>query len=157
VSSIAILFGAYEQDGLHAIFSVPKGAFEAALAIYLIVKGARPSADSRRRAQAQNLLTVGAARVPVWPLRWGLRCNSSSLPASPDRQRVRPLLDPRPGTTTCVLYMSQLSRMLLTPTQNPGPSRNSPVVDRDQGLPRDVERGSGRADGRGQFAASALG
>jgi hypothetical protein len=29
VSSIAVLFGAYEQDGLHALFSVPEGAFEA--------------------------------------------------------------------------------------------------------------------------------
>ena len=39
----AVLFGAYEQDGLHALFSVPEGAFEAAFAIYLIVKGFRPS------------------------------------------------------------------------------------------------------------------
>jgi hypothetical protein len=29
--------------GLHALFSVPEGAFEAAFAIYLIVKGFRPS------------------------------------------------------------------------------------------------------------------
>ena len=43
VSSIAVLFGAYEQDGLHALFSVPEVAFEAAFAIYLIVKGFRPS------------------------------------------------------------------------------------------------------------------
>ncbi len=43
LSSIAVLFGAYEQDGLHALFSVPEGAFEAAFAIYLIVKGFRPS------------------------------------------------------------------------------------------------------------------
>jgi hypothetical protein len=43
VSAIAVLFGAYEQDGLHALFSVPEGAFEAAFAIYLIVKGFRPS------------------------------------------------------------------------------------------------------------------
>jgi len=43
VSSIAVLFGAYEQDGLHALFSVPEAAFEAAFAIYLIVKGFRPS------------------------------------------------------------------------------------------------------------------
>jgi hypothetical protein len=42
-SSIAVLFGAYEQDGLHALFSIPEGAFEAASAIYLIVKGFRPS------------------------------------------------------------------------------------------------------------------
>ena len=42
-SAIAVLFGAYEQDGLHALFSIPEGAFEAAFAIYLIVKGFRPS------------------------------------------------------------------------------------------------------------------
>jgi len=43
VSAIAVLFGAYEQDGLHALFSLPEAAFEAAFAIYLIVKGFRPS------------------------------------------------------------------------------------------------------------------
>ena len=43
LSAIAVLFGAYEQDGLHALFSLPEGAFEAAFAIYLIVKGFRPS------------------------------------------------------------------------------------------------------------------
>ena len=45
VSSIAVLFGAYEQDGLHALFSVPEFAFRRAgvPAIYLIVKGFRPS------------------------------------------------------------------------------------------------------------------
>jgi hypothetical protein len=54
VSSIAVLFGAYEQDGLHALFSVPEGAFEAAFAIYLIVKGFRPSPilDDSRYARA---------------------------------------------------------------------------------------------------------
>jgi hypothetical protein len=43
VSAIALLFGAYEQDGLHALFSLPEAAFEAAFSIYLIVKGFRPS------------------------------------------------------------------------------------------------------------------
>ena len=42
-SSIAVLFGVYEQDGPHALFVVPEAAFEAAFAIYLIVKGFRPS------------------------------------------------------------------------------------------------------------------
>jgi hypothetical protein len=42
-SSIAVLFGAYEQDGAHIIFSVPEAAFEASFAIYLIVRGFRPS------------------------------------------------------------------------------------------------------------------
>ena len=38
-----LLLAAYEQDGLHALFSIHEGAFEAAFAIYLIVKGFRPS------------------------------------------------------------------------------------------------------------------
>lgn len=42
-SAIAVLFGAYEQDGAHAIFSLPEAVFEASFAIYLIVKGFRPS------------------------------------------------------------------------------------------------------------------
>jgi hypothetical protein len=43
VSAIAVLSGAYEQDGLHALFSLPECLFELAFAIYLIVKGFRPS------------------------------------------------------------------------------------------------------------------
>ncbi len=43
LSSIAVLFGVYEQDGLHALFTLPEAAFEASFAIYLIVKGFRPS------------------------------------------------------------------------------------------------------------------
>ncbi len=43
VSAIAVLLGAYEQDGLHALFSLPEFAFELAFAIYLIAKGFRPS------------------------------------------------------------------------------------------------------------------
>ena len=43
LSSIAVLFGAYEQDGAHIFFSIPEAAFEASFAIYLIVKGFRPS------------------------------------------------------------------------------------------------------------------
>jgi len=43
VSAIFVLFGAYEQDGLHAVLSIPEGAFELAFALYLIVRGFRPS------------------------------------------------------------------------------------------------------------------
>jgi len=43
LSAIAVLFGAYEQDGAHALFSIPEAAFELSFAIYLIVKGFRPS------------------------------------------------------------------------------------------------------------------
>jgi hypothetical protein len=43
-SSIAVLFGAYEQtEGAHFILSLPELVFEASIAIYLIVKGFKPS------------------------------------------------------------------------------------------------------------------
>jgi hypothetical protein len=42
-SSIAVLFGAYEQDGAHFLLSIPEIAFEASITIYLIVKGFKPS------------------------------------------------------------------------------------------------------------------
>ena len=42
-SAIAVLFGAYEQDGAHCLFSIPEIVFEASIAIYTIVKGFRPS------------------------------------------------------------------------------------------------------------------
>src|SRR4051794_32289550 len=64
LSSIAVLFGAYEQDGLHALFSVPEGAFEAAFAISLIVKGFRPSPildDARFAGGGGGLLRPAAA------------------------------------------------------------------------------------------------
>jgi len=38
-----VLFGAYEQDGAHFLFSIPEIVFEAAITIYTIVKGFRPS------------------------------------------------------------------------------------------------------------------
>jgi hypothetical protein len=43
VSSAAVLFGAYEQDGAHFLFSIPEIAFEVSIAVYTIVKGFRPS------------------------------------------------------------------------------------------------------------------
>ena len=50
-SAIAVLFGAYEQDGAHFLFSIPEIAFRvldqlelpASIAVYTIVKGFRPS------------------------------------------------------------------------------------------------------------------
>ena len=56
LSSIAVLFGAYEQDGLHALFSVPEGAFEAAFAIYLIVKGFGPRRSSTTLGSADGAI-----------------------------------------------------------------------------------------------------
>jgi len=38
-----VLFGAYEQDGAHFLFSIPEIVFEASITIYLIVKAFRPS------------------------------------------------------------------------------------------------------------------
>ena len=49
LSAIAVLFGAYEQDGLHALLSLPEAAFEASFAVYLIAKGFRPSPVLRTR------------------------------------------------------------------------------------------------------------
>ncbi len=42
-SAIAVLFGAYEQDGAHFLFSIPEIVFEASITIYTIWKGFRPS------------------------------------------------------------------------------------------------------------------
>lgn len=42
-SAIAVLFGAYEQDGAHFVFSIPEIIFEVGITIYTLVKGFRPS------------------------------------------------------------------------------------------------------------------
>jgi Domain of unknown function (DUF4386) len=42
-SSIAVLFGAYEQDGAHFFFSIPEIIFEVSITVYTIWKGFRPS------------------------------------------------------------------------------------------------------------------
>ena len=42
-SCIAVLFGAYEQDGAHFLFSIPEILFEASITIYTIGWGFRPS------------------------------------------------------------------------------------------------------------------
>ena len=51
-SAIAVLFGAYEQDAAHFVFSIPEIAFEASLTVYVIVKGfeASPILDDTRYA-----------------------------------------------------------------------------------------------------------
>jgi hypothetical protein len=66
LSAIAVLFGAYEQDGLHALFSAPEFLFEAAFAIYLIVKGFRPSPilDDARYAGGDGGSLRPAAAAP---------------------------------------------------------------------------------------------
>lgn len=43
VSAIFVLFGVYEQSGLHGLFSIPEALFELSFAIFLIVKGFRAS------------------------------------------------------------------------------------------------------------------
>jgi hypothetical protein len=42
-SAIAVLFGVYEQDGAHFLFSIPEIVFEFSITVYTIVKGFRPS------------------------------------------------------------------------------------------------------------------
>ena len=42
-SSIAVLFGLYEQDGLHFLFSVPEIVFELSITVYTLARGFRPS------------------------------------------------------------------------------------------------------------------
>ena len=66
LSAIAVLFGVYEQDGLHALFSLPEAVFEAAFAIYLIVKGFRPSPilDDARYAGGDGGSLRPAAAAP---------------------------------------------------------------------------------------------
>jgi len=61
VSSIAVLFGAYEQDGLHALFSIPEGAFEAAFAIYLIFRPSPILDDARFTGGDRGSLRPAAA------------------------------------------------------------------------------------------------
>ena len=54
------------REGLAALFSLPEGAFEAAFAIYLIVKGFRPSPilDDARFAGADGGSLRPAASAP---------------------------------------------------------------------------------------------
>lgn len=42
-SAIAVLFGAYEQDGAHFLFAIPEIIFELSITIFTLVKGFRPS------------------------------------------------------------------------------------------------------------------
>jgi hypothetical protein len=65
-SAIAVLFGAYEQDGAHFIFSIPEIAFELSVAIYTIVKGFRPSPilDDARYARVGEPSLSPVAAVP---------------------------------------------------------------------------------------------
>lgn len=42
-SSIAVLLGAYDQDGVHFLFSIPEIVFEFSITVYTVAKGFRPS------------------------------------------------------------------------------------------------------------------
>jgi hypothetical protein len=42
-SAIAVLFGTYEQGGVHFLFSIPEIVFELSITIYTIAKGFKPS------------------------------------------------------------------------------------------------------------------
>jgi hypothetical protein len=61
-SSIAVLFGAYEQDGAHFIFSIPEIVFEVGITIFTIWKGFRPSPildDARYGGLAEGAVRPG--------------------------------------------------------------------------------------------------
>jgi hypothetical protein len=94
VSAIAVLFGAYEQDGLHALFSVPEGAFELAFAIYLIAKGFRPSPilDDARfdGGNGPRALRLRRNRLLGHQPRKGARRMLRSLTAKRCRYQARP-------------------------------------------------------------------
>jgi hypothetical protein len=64
-SSIAVLFGAYEQDGAHFLFAIPEIIFELSITIYTIWKGFRPSPilDDNRHAGAGE----GSGRAALAP------------------------------------------------------------------------------------------
>jgi len=64
-SSIAVLFGAYEQDGAHFLFSIPEIVFELSITIYFLAKGFRPSPildDSRYAGVGRG--SAGEALAP---------------------------------------------------------------------------------------------
>ena len=65
VSSIAVLFGAYEQDGLHFLFAIPEIVFEVSITVYTIVRGfkASPILDDSRYAGAGE----GSGRAALAP------------------------------------------------------------------------------------------
>jgi hypothetical protein len=63
-SAIAVLFGAYEQSGVHFLFSIPEIAFEFSITVYTIVKGFKPSPildDSRYLGVGGGSLSPAAA------------------------------------------------------------------------------------------------
>jgi hypothetical protein len=64
-SCIAVLFGAYEQDGAHFLFAIPEIFFELSITIYTIWKGFRPSPilDDTRYAGAGE----GSGRAALAP------------------------------------------------------------------------------------------
>ena len=65
-SAIAVLFGAYEQDGAHFFFSIPEIVFEASITIYTIVKGFRasPILDDARYTGADTGALSPAVAAP---------------------------------------------------------------------------------------------
>ena len=62
-SAIAVLLGAYEQDGLHFVFSIPEIVFEVSITIYTLWKGFRPS-----HIFAADVRAPVAAGLPATPV-----------------------------------------------------------------------------------------
>lgn len=65
-SAIAVLLGAYEQDGAHFLFSIPEIVFEASITIYTIWKGFKPSPilDDTRYGRVDGGPVSPAVAVP---------------------------------------------------------------------------------------------
>ena len=66
-SAIAVLFGAYEQDGLHFLFSIPESAFEAAITIYMISRASGPRRSSPAHQLHSARPATGLCRRPRGP------------------------------------------------------------------------------------------
>ena len=49
-SAIAVLFGAYEQDGAHFVVSIPEIVFEFSITVYTLRQGLQADPDPHRRA-----------------------------------------------------------------------------------------------------------
>ncbi len=64
-SAIAVLLGAYEQDGLHVLFSIPEIVFEVSITVYTLWKGFRPSHIFAPHTRSSRADATPAQRVLV--------------------------------------------------------------------------------------------
>jgi len=92
-SAIAVLFGAYEQDGAHFLFAIPAEIiFEASITIYTIWKGFKPSPilDDTRYTGVGGGSGSAAPAVPSAPARgrllWASRSDGAGWADDPFRR-----------------------------------------------------------------------